>query len=102
MKQFKTKLKYDFAEALANTISQVMLAIVEPDQDEQLFLAGIAEVKLRIEMKLLRYRPKFQITLSPVQALSLRMLYTDYVQGDTDYTGNKLRMIANDIHQHYS
>lgn len=95
-------MKYDFADALVKIISSVMIGLIEPDQDEQLFLAGIAEVKFRLEAKLLKCEPKFGITLTPVQALSLRMLYTDCVAGQTEYAANKLRMIANDIHQFYA
>lgn len=103
MKEFKTKIKYDFSEALVQIIDDTLHSIPRPDPDEQLFLAGLTEVSLRLKKKMVEWRPKYQITFSPVQALALRMLYTDCLgDASTGYAANHLRMIANQIHQHYS
>lgn len=103
MKKYSTKLKYDFAEALVEVIAEALVQITPADDDDRLFLAALAEVKTRLQTKLVTWRPAYTVSFSPVQALSLRLLYTDEFRGQSPtYTGNRLRQIADEIHQHYS
>lgn len=102
MKEFKTKLKYDFAEALLQMIPTLLESMVAPVDEEKLFIAALREVELRLKKKMVEYRPKYQITFTPTQALALRMFAGYVAVGSTSYAANKLHMIANEIHQHYS
>ena len=103
MKDYRTKLKYDFAEALQQVISEALTRIYVADDDDRLYLAALAEVQIRLQKKMVVYRPAYVTTFTPVQALSLRMLYQDFGEElANQYTANRMRQIADEIHQHYS
>lgn len=108
MKEYKAKLKPDMCEAMICIIDHVIThSVVAGDDDEtKMYLAALEEVKIRLAKKLIVYRQQYLTTFSPVQALSMRMLYADYCALQkkfiNPYTQNKLRMIADEVHKHYS
>lgn len=105
MKEYRIKLKHDFTEALAQIIKQVILKWKPEDDNDRLLLAALEEVRVRLEKKLVVYRQQYLTTLTPVQAIALRMIYSESIvnfQTLNKDTANKMRMIAAEIHQHYS
>lgn len=106
MTKFKLKLKRTMAEALCDTISQILESssrdIDGLDDFDKMHLAALSEIKLKTETKLLTATDKLSFSLSPPQAFAIRILHTHYVLDRTSYLGNKLMMLANEIHQQYS
>ena len=103
MKDFKAKLKCDFVEALHEILEEVLVNIEPTGDDDKIFLAGLAEVKGRLYIKLGKRKEQYTVSFSPVQALALRMLYNDVFRGQAPtYTTNRLRQIADEVHRHYS
>jgi hypothetical protein len=103
LKKYKTRLKYDFAEALVAIINDAIGQVYAGADDDKLFIAAIAEVKIRLYKKMETVAGSYTISFSPVQAIALHMLYTEFI-GDlrNQYTANRMRQIANEIHRHYS
>lgn len=97
------KMKHEFAEALVHMIDR-SFQLVEPEaDDDRMLLAGLAEVRLRILQRMLTPRDCYQFQFSPVQAVAIRLLYTDIMaaMSPTDYVGNQLRQLSDEIHRHY-
>jgi len=107
MKEYRVKLKHDLAQAMVGVIDQVIThTFVGLDDTElKMYLAALEEVKIRLMKKLVVFRPAYLTTFSPVQALALRLLYSDWsaiTPNPNPYTQNKLRIIADEVHKHYS
>ena len=103
MKKYKTKLKHDFAEALLLILDDVFERIVPGDDEDQLWLAALAETKLCLQKKMVMYSREYSITFTPVQAISLRLVYVYFFQFiHNEYTANRLLQIANEINQLYT
>lgn len=41
------------------------------------------------------------ISFTPAQAFALRILYTDYINNPTCYLGNKLHILAVEVHKQF-
>lgn len=103
MKVYRTKLKYDFAEALAQIVDELITNAKPFTAEDMLFVAGLAEVKVCLAKKMAVYRPAYITRFTPAQALSLRILYKEFAGYiNNPYTLNRMRQIANEVHQHYS
>jgi len=101
MKKFKLKIKHDFAEALEKIIDDYM-TYNYADFDDKLVIAGLVEIKDRLYKKLGNYQTEYQISLTPVQAIALRLFITDFSEiGVKSYMGNRLFQISNAIHQQF-
>jgi hypothetical protein len=94
-------MKRQFAEALMQGIDALIAQEPESD-DDRIHLAILGEIKERLYTKLGKPKADFGITLTPAQAIALRILYTDYVQTTTTYLGNKLHTIAVEVAQQYN
>jgi hypothetical protein len=96
------KVKHEFAETLVTIIDKAFQTIEPANDDDRLFLAALAEVRLRILQRMLTPRSEYQFQFSPVQAVAIRILHTDVITTPpTDYCGNQLRQLADGIHKHY-
>jgi len=101
MKKYKTKLKYDFMEALVEIAdSTIKLYPVETD-DDRLFIAGLAEARSCLYKRLENYRLEYTVSFTPVQAFALRLLHAAR-RILNPYTANRLRQISDEVHKHYS
>jgi hypothetical protein len=101
-KKYKTKLKHDMAEGLHKLINDLLQQPVEAD-DDKLVMGNLAEVFQDLGRKLAIVQAEYKITLSPPQAIAMRILYNDYVtNAEKSSMGNKLRQIADDVHKQYS
>lgn len=89
------------AEALVQMIDALLQQRYKDDQD-MLIMANLAEVKMRLQQKMLHYKEQYKLKLTAAQALALRLLYTDFVTGtQSSYVGNYLRQLAEQVHQNY-
>jgi hypothetical protein len=102
MKNYTVILKHDFTEALLQIVTQALEEVFPGPDDDRLFLAALSEIKIRLAKKLIEFRSEYSIGFTPVQAMALRILYTDVFQTDNKYTENRFRQIADEIHRHYS
>jgi len=72
------------------------------DDDDKLLFATLDEIRVKLEQRLIDVRDKYSFSFSCSQAFALRIMANDYVFDYTSYIGNKLRMIADDVHQQFS
>jgi hypothetical protein len=101
MKDLKIKFKLPFAEGFESMINKMLAEKIAQDDDDKLLLAALVEVKERLMKKTLLVQDDYSMRLTAVQAIAMRILYTDYVNEFTSYMGNKLMMISNDVKQKY-
>lgn len=104
MEKFKTKLSYDLTTGLMRLLQHVITESQPADTDDMLHIAALAEVLAVINKKLLEYKNKYSLSLTRVQALAMRKLYTDYIMNEVDatnYLANYLLKLSNHIHQQY-
>lgn len=101
MKPYKCQMKRQFAEALMQVIDK-LIADAPDEDDDRMHLALLGEIKERLYAKLGKPKMEFSITLTPGQAIAIRILYTDYVQNPNSYLGNKLHTIALEVAQQYN
>jgi hypothetical protein len=95
------KFRHDFADGLLKMIDEY-LSILYTEDDDKLVMAGLAEVKHRLYVKMERVQKEFTMTLTPVQALSLRILYTDFINEPSTYMGSKLMLISEEVAKKYA
>ncbi len=96
-KQFKFKIGRDMAETIRKAINVTLEKAEVEDDNDRLLLAALAEISHTLYMKLGKGIMELKITLTPTQAIALRLFYFDYVNDYTSYEGNKLFHIANKI-----
>jgi len=102
VKKFKTTLKRPFAEALKTKIDIVIVDNESEDDDDKLLLANLAEISHKLYTKLGDPRKEFTISFTPAHAIAIRLFYTGWFDSAAiDYTTNRLRQIADGIHQQY-
>ena len=103
MDKFKTKLSYELTTGLMRLLQHVLTESHPDNTDEMLHMAALAEVLAVLNKKLLEYKKKYSLSLTPVQALAMRKLYTDYMSDvePTNYLANSLLKLSNQIHQQY-
>ncbi len=101
MRPYKCTMKRQFAECLITCIEQLIVKDVSCD-DDRLHFAILGEIKDRVFIKLLKPKTEFGITLTPAQAIALRVLYTDYFNNPITYLGNKLHAISVEVAQQYN
>ena len=99
-KPYKKKLQRDALTSLARAIE--MLLLEPPDNDDdKLHYAVLSEVHGIAEKRLSDIKDSYHISFTSAQALSLRILFNDYVKTKTTYTGNLLHQISLEVHQQY-
>lgn len=100
MNEVKVEFKYEFAEGLVKMIDTMVKAKVESD-DEKLIIAGLYEVRTRLYKRMANNKLQYTMTLTPVQSLAMRLLFTEYITDHTSYMGIKLARIANEVQLKY-
>ena len=100
-KGVKIKLKHDFAIGLMQLID-IIVAKEYATADDMLIMAGLVEIRHRLIVKVEKFNKEYSLTLTPVQSISMRLLYTDFINEPSSYMGNKLLMISNEVAKKYS
>lgn len=100
MKQVKIKIKDSYMQGFVQLINNLLTKKYEEDED-RLIMANLAELRYRMEVKMLRPQVHYTMTLTPAQALAVRLLYITYVNDRTTAMGNFLGQIADTVHQAY-
>lgn len=104
MKKYKLTLSETDISALQRLIEHIISIEPMPPLEDQLLFCGLQEVLAVLKRKQLEWRKQYKITLSPMQAISLRVMFNDYIAPNRDYTNAAyvaLLKINNDIHQKY-
>lgn len=101
MKGLKIVFKYEFAEGLISIIDKLCTQPLTAD-DDKMVVAALLEVKERLCTRMARIKEQYTITLSPVQALGLRILHTDFTVNTSAYMAAKMLSIANQVEQTYT
>ena len=100
MKALKIKIKDSYATGFVKMVDDLLQKQYD-DVDDMLMIAGLSELRNRLIVKQLKNQTEYTITLTAVQALSIRALFTSYVQDSTTALGNYLHMISNQVEQNY-
>ena len=85
------------ADSIRSAINVTLEKGEVQDDNDRLLFAALAEISQLLYMKLGKGIMELKITLSPTQAIALRLFYFDYVNDYTSYEGNKLFHISNKI-----
>jgi hypothetical protein len=106
MKKFKTKIKHTIVEGIVHYIKN-SVELGWEDLDDKLIMAGINEVRLIMERKMLQPQAEYSFTFSPVQSLALSLWFTDFIEPvqknlQNLQITNKLHTISNQIKQLYA
>ena len=99
--KYKLAMKRQLAETLKQSIETVLINHPAND-DDKLHYAVLSEIRDRLYAKLGKNQTSYIISFTPAQAFALRILYTDYINNPTSYLGNKLHMLAVEVHQQYN
>lgn len=84
------------------TLINTTLANEEGITDTQkMFLSILAEMDEKFRLQLVKYALVYKISLTPVQAFALRLLYVNCPTGNK-WFDNELRRITDRVHQQYS
>jgi hypothetical protein len=104
MKKFKASITRAVAFGVKDLIDDLINSKPTTD-DDRLLIACLAEIAAMLENKIGGYKPikeAYPLTLTPAQAIAIRILSTDYQPDKTSYIGNHLHILANQIHKQYN
>lgn len=99
-KKYKTEFTKTTLEGLYSTI-ETLLSVPATDDDDKLLYAALAEIREKLYGKMYNVSTVSKMSFTPVQALALRILSTDYLTNKVSQVGNKLHLISNEVHQQY-
>lgn len=108
MRNYKTTFTRDFATGYVKLVDHVTIQVsgeglMKKSTDiEKMLLAALIEIKDRLYLKLGKQKKEYGITLTPVQAIALRVLYTKFVNDPSTYMGSKLMLISNEVDKLYT
>lgn len=104
-RNFKTKISNSTALALIDVMDDMLLTYAIETPLEQLHIAVLAEVSIKLKQATLYHSKEYKVCLSPSQAIALHILYSNVpLQNGVQYGihfGNELMLIANNIHQQF-
>lgn len=98
--KYKTRIKHDMMECLVNLISEY-LAMEYTEMDDKLIMAALAEIKHKMQIKLLSYQADYGFSFSPVQAIAISIWFDDFIGDHTTQAGIKLHNISTEIKQQF-
>lgn len=102
MKALSIKIEAKYAEGFVVMVDHMLNSLKFEEDEDKMMIAGLLEVKHRLNVKLLKPKKQYTLTLTPVQALSIRLLYTGYVNEVTTSLGNYLHTISLHVKKLYS
>jgi hypothetical protein len=100
MEGVKIEFKREFAEGLVAMISELLRKTYSTD-DDRLVMASLAEVKQRLDTRMVQIKKTYTMTMTPAQSLSLRILFTDFPKCYTPHMGIKLLQISEQVASKY-
>ena len=100
--KYKTKLKKEMAEALLQVLVTILTNEFPNDDGEGMFYSLLEEIRVKIETKLIEYKPVYNFSFSPAQGFALGELQTYYVPDFKTYLGNQLLKISNEVTQQFT
>lgn len=100
-KKHKIVLQHKMAEALREFLHDVISQTDAQDDDDKMWISNLDEFRVMLETKLINHNTKYTISVKPAIAFALRILANCYGNTASSYLGNKLQMIANEVHQKY-
>ncbi len=100
MQPIKLKQQRAFYTGLVQLIANLVEYGYVEDTDK-LTIATLAELKQRIDVRLLTVKKEYNITLTHPQAIAMRLLYTGFINEFKTYLCNKLFTIANQVQKNY-
>jgi hypothetical protein len=101
MSKFRIKTKREFIEALDNAIELLFKMMPIEDDDDKIFFSLLREIKDKLYDKQKNVRNEYSISLTPAQAIALRVMQENYYQNKTTYLGNELHKISREVNQQY-
>ena len=100
MHPIKIKQHRAFFTGLVAVIENLVQYEYITDADK-LLMATLADLKQRIDVRLITVRKEYSITPTHAQAIALRLLYLEFFDEHKSYMGNKLFTIANQVQKNY-
>jgi len=101
MKRIRIKFKHAFAEGYIRLVDDLLTKTYGED-DDKLLVAGLTEIRHRIYLKMAKQQKEYTLTLTPVQALSIRLLYTDFINDPSTYMGSHLMLISGQVEKTFA
>lgn len=101
MKAVKITGKAQFLEGFIQLVDELLKKRFV-DDDDKMLMAALEEIRMRFYNRLGKYQHEYSLHLTPVQALAIRILYTDYINDPTTFMGSKLFMISNEVEKTYA
>ena len=102
-RKYMLKYKLKGTRKHMETIRDLCNYVIASEHDaEPLHKAVITELYRRLQVKLVDFQPHYSFSISIAQAISIRVLFAEYIQeyySETDYMYNYLRQISDDIHK---
>jgi hypothetical protein len=103
VKTYKTHLALDFANGLNELLERIIKEEPAETDEDKLWVAALAEIHLLLQKRLVVTKPQYQISLTAVQAMALRIMVTTYCSGHQHaWLSAKLLTVANSIHRFYT
>lgn len=103
VKTYKTHLALDFANGLNELLAAIIKGEPAETDEDKLWLAALAEIHLLLQKRLLITKPQYQISLTAVQAMALRIMVTTYCSAHQHvWLSAKLLQVSNSIHRFYT
>jgi hypothetical protein len=101
MNNYKVKIKHGIVEGLVQLISHY-LEFNYVDMDDKLLMSVLAEIKLKMQAKLLQPKKEYPFTWTPTQAIAISIWYDDYIDDFNSQVGNKLHTISSQVKKQYT
>jgi hypothetical protein len=102
VQNYKTKITFAFATGFMQLINRMLTDNICKADDDKLMLAALVELKEKIYVKMKTVKKDYTLTVSPAQAIAMRVLYTNYINNPTTFMGNKLMLISNEVEKLYT
>jgi len=72
MKKIKTEFTYDNAQGFIKMVNDLAV-LQDGNREEMLMIAGLSEIKQRLEKRMIQIKPKYRLQLTDVQALAITL-----------------------------
>jgi len=97
--KFKIKISRETVLLLKRILQAILEQAIPETEDERLFLAVCDELNRILYRKLEDLKEAYKLTLTPAQAIIIRMLNTYYSNQISYYEKVEIQTIADAIHQ---
>jgi len=89
MKKFKCRLLHIHCTAIISVIELIKINVKKPAADEALLIAALDEVLIKLRTQQVVYKKEYKLSFNPIQALSIRVLWEDYILPQAKDKGNQ-------------